>query len=185
MAPRTSYGSWTRYFTSLGPRDDVEAYVGEFGGRFDLDAVVRDYTDAIDAALEGTGIDLVGDEFVGPADLPDDVSVDAIVHEAVGSVDIGRICERHDISEAFAEHVRAHVDDRIAPADAVELLDFAYLNLDGESYDMILHERVPMTFHAGVSSLDELEKTIEEPGMDVDNGENFIKTPGGVFELAW
>ena len=185
MAPMTSYGSWTRYCMSTGPMDDVVAYTGEFGGQYDLDAVVSDYTDAINAALEETGFALVGDEFIGPADIPDDVLVDAIFYEAVESVDLGGLCRRHDISEAFAERIQAHVDDRIALADAAELLDFAYLKLDGGQYDMIVHGRVPMTFHAGVSSLDELEKAVDGPGTDVHDEERFVKTPGGFFELAW
>ena len=82
-ATGSTYGSLSR---------DLEASVlGEHAEEFDIEAIERDWREAIDEALP-EGIFLAGDEFYGPTDST--VTAEDIA-AAVDSVDVWPIVERH------------------------------------------------------------------------------------------
>lgn len=110
MTVTTSYGTWyNRTGYGLTPSDAVTQAVNggstEWLERMEtagaLDRIERDYRAAIDAALP-RGISLVGNEFHGPDrsdpayQPPADEEVDDI-KEAVESVDLTPIIEKHDV----------------------------------------------------------------------------------------
>lgn len=89
----TEYGSWN---TTAGAGVDsvlesVAAALGEFAGDYDLDGIAEDYQNAINAALDGTGVSLHGREFYGPYPHRD---VD--IRGAVEGVDFWEIAARHE-----------------------------------------------------------------------------------------
>lgn len=100
----TLYGTWCnridRYSSS--PDDGIRDYLGEWVDDFDVDAIARDYREAIDALLPA-GLSLNGDEFIGPignnsdGDEWIDVDWDAL-REAIEEIDFGAIVERHEIA---------------------------------------------------------------------------------------
>lgn len=94
----TSYGSFIGNVADPGPagnmRDYVAGALGDYAGSFDVDAIVAEYRDAINDALDGTGITLAGDEFYGPHPRPENVA--EIVADAIGEVDFWAIAEKHD-----------------------------------------------------------------------------------------
>lgn len=59
--PTTEICTWNSLFPySVSPASDVYDVIGEFEPDYDVEAIVSDYVDAIDAALEGTGVTLCG-----------------------------------------------------------------------------------------------------------------------------
>lgn len=98
MTTTTSYGSFVGLVGDPGPagnmRDYVAGALGDYAGSFDVDAIVAEYRDAINDALDGTGITLAGDEFYGPHPRPENVA--EIVADAIGDVDFWAIAEKHD-----------------------------------------------------------------------------------------
>lgn len=108
MTTTTSYGTWVTVTNSpyLTLRQDVEAFTGEYGGDYDVDAIERDYRAAINAALPG-GVTLAGEEFYGPVPV-DNAATDAIA-PAIDEVDFWAIVQRHD--KAAAAERAAAVDE--------------------------------------------------------------------------
>ncbi|MFD9965038.1 hypothetical protein [Amycolatopsis sp. NPDC058986] len=108
MPTTTSYGTWANVSQySLDLETSVSEAFGADGPEgFDVDAIVSDYRDAINAALPD-GVALAGNEFYGPAydkdchfdgyPLNEDGGLDlkAIVDE----IDLFAIIERHQLAE--------------------------------------------------------------------------------------
>lgn len=68
MHATTEYGS---YATTTGGsasrlRDAVAEVLGDYVGDYDVDALTMALRGAVNAALDGTGVTLNGDEFYGP-----------------------------------------------------------------------------------------------------------------------
>lgn len=101
MTTTTSYGTFVGNVADPGGagsmRDYVTTALGDYADAYDIDAIVDEYRDAINDALDGTGITLAGDEFYGPHPGPENVA--EIVADAIESVDFWTIVERHDKSE--------------------------------------------------------------------------------------
>lgn len=94
--PATQICTWNNLFPySVSPEADVYAVIDGFEADYDVEAIVEDFRGAIDAALEGTGVMLCGELFFGPADHAEDI--DGTIREAVESVDLMAVAERHDV----------------------------------------------------------------------------------------
>lgn len=96
MAVTTSYGTWVNHGDGeIDLRTTVTVGLGDFVDDYDVDGLERAYREAINDALEGTGIRLAGSEFHGPVpavvDDPDDV-----IREAVRSMDFWALAQRFD-----------------------------------------------------------------------------------------
>lgn len=95
-SPATQICTWNSLFPySFSPEADVHDVVCDYADDYDVEAVVADYVAAIDAALEGAGVTLCGELFFGPADHAEDI--DGAIREAVESVDLMAVAERHDV----------------------------------------------------------------------------------------
>jgi hypothetical protein len=66
---RTAYGSWTKFNpTESSVRHGIELALSAWAKDHNLDAIEREYREAINAKLADAGIVLVGDEFTGPVE---------------------------------------------------------------------------------------------------------------------
>jgi len=95
MKPTTVYGTFLSVMGTLDPEDLVRGYMAGFDDEYDVDAVVSDFRDALNALLPGS-LALAGNEFVGDvddADVPDYWA--EMFNEDVDGIDIGELCERH------------------------------------------------------------------------------------------
>ena len=92
MATTTEYGSWT-FGNNASLEDTVSESLGDFVEDYDFDALVREYRDAISAALPG-GVVLAGETFYGPYPRAERYW-DAIT-DAVHGVDFWAIAARHE-----------------------------------------------------------------------------------------
>lgn len=92
----TSYGNFIGNCSDSGSSSSLHNYVttalGDFAGDYDVDALVDDFRDAINAELEGTGVSLNGDEFYGPRPRED---VD--IAGAIEAVDFWQIAAKHEV----------------------------------------------------------------------------------------
>jgi len=105
MAITTSYGTWNNCVEhySTGVAQTVTEALGDYADDYDVDAIVADYRDAINAALP-QGVTLAGDEFIGPWRPADDefdgYPVDdhgvLDIKAIVDGVDFWAIADRHD-----------------------------------------------------------------------------------------
>lgn len=82
----------------FGGTTDLEAHVGDLLGEFvddyDVDGIIRDYRDAINAALRPYGVTLEGALLVGRADTDyTEWSASDIIEE----IDFWSIADRHDL----------------------------------------------------------------------------------------
>jgi hypothetical protein len=103
MTTTTNFGTWLNHAGSLTVEQTIADYVGDFADDYDLDAIARDYRDAVNEAMPH-GVTLAGNEFYGPyyetdrdfdgypADEHDELDMAAIIE----SVDFVEIVERHD-----------------------------------------------------------------------------------------
>jgi hypothetical protein len=67
MPTTTSYGNWVNIEKhSVSVEDTVASALGDYVDDYDLEALVRDYREAINEALP-SGVALCGNEFIGPA----------------------------------------------------------------------------------------------------------------------
>lgn len=90
----TSYGCWNTLTDGTAPEDDVCQYLGAVEDDYDVDAIVREYREAVDAALP-RGVELYGDEFTGPYDARKELR--PLIRPAVESIDLGAIVSRHEL----------------------------------------------------------------------------------------
>ena len=106
MATTTSYGDWNNRADrhALNLETSVTEAFGAWGDDgFDTEAIVREYRDAINAALPDS-VALCGDEFIGPAypasDEWDGYATDEDgrldIKAIVDGIDLWAIIERHD-----------------------------------------------------------------------------------------
>ncbi|MFN6549558.1 hypothetical protein ACP6C7_03820 [Mycolicibacterium septicum] len=99
----TLYGTWCNRIDggSSSPDDEVHPYLGEHVDAFDVEAICRDYREAIDAVLPA-GLTLHGDEFLGPipnGDGDERIDVDwEALGRAIEAIDLGEICQRHELA---------------------------------------------------------------------------------------
>lgn len=91
----TEYGYWSNVGNYREPIDEVRAFLAEFADEFDVDAIVSDYTAAINVALP-EGVSLAGSSFHGPysrnARPGDHLET---IRAAVATVDLAAIVEQH------------------------------------------------------------------------------------------
>lgn len=73
--------------------ETVVAYLDAYADKYDVDGIETDYRNAINERLDGTGIRLAGDEFIGTHPTPD--NSDELINVAIGSVDLAEIIEKH------------------------------------------------------------------------------------------
>lgn len=93
MNATTDYGAWSDFTNHYQPLDVVSDYLNEFAADYDVEAIVNDYVDAVNAALPD-GVTLNGNLFFGPHPRPDDSS--ERIREAIESVDLAPIAARHE-----------------------------------------------------------------------------------------
>ena len=90
MSTTTSYGTWLNLTTEGGvpgsptTRVMIKRALGEFVEEYDVDAIEADYGLAINEALP-EGIFFDGNEFYGPAPMPQDGQKE--IREALSSLD--------------------------------------------------------------------------------------------------
>lgn len=93
----TSYGTWGQHcgLGAVNLEADVEMALGEWVSHFDVEAICTEYRDAINSTLP-EGVDLVGDQFIGPAD-PTGHDLEGLdIGELIDSIDLDAIVARHD-----------------------------------------------------------------------------------------
>jgi hypothetical protein len=87
----TKYGTWTQFNSGESSvRHGIEQAIGDQWLKdHDLDAIESDYRELINAKLCDTGIKLVGEEFIGPAEECNGCRemAPAYIHEVIASVD--------------------------------------------------------------------------------------------------
>ena len=88
MTTTTYYGAWGEHGDGcLTVKDHVTGALGEFAGDYDIDAIIEDYQDAINAALpDGVALSR-GVEFYGPY-RPDDSDFEGCPRDSDGRLDI-------------------------------------------------------------------------------------------------
>lgn len=92
--------------TNIAHLLDLTAYAGDFDGDYDMDAVHRDYADAVQAALP-EGAYLYGNgEVVADVEIADQVR-ELDFKEIADSIDAAPIFERHDRVIALLDEVEA------------------------------------------------------------------------------
>jgi hypothetical protein len=77
------------------PSDVIGNYCGEFIADFDTDGLTHAYVEAINTALNGTGISLHGREFYGPYPA---YAAASLIREAVWGVDLDDLARQFDRS---------------------------------------------------------------------------------------
>ncbi|MEV5204924.1 hypothetical protein [Streptomyces sp. NPDC053720] len=96
MWTTTTYTTWVRVMPELSPRETILSfYSSEAATEGEVDEATKAYVQALDAALPER-IDLIGEEFVGPAhesDRPWQGEPLDLIRQAVESVDLGSMCE--------------------------------------------------------------------------------------------
>lgn len=133
----TVYGSFYNVTGSLNPSSVVADYIS--GGDADwreqieangtLNAIIDDYTKAIDAALPD-GIWLSGNEFIGPhhsdPDYDENISLDDF-REIIEGVDLDEIVSRHDqaATEAATKAIASALATRTEAAQQLDNADEA------------------------------------------------------------
>lgn len=93
MTTTTVYGEWADVESEITVEATVGQYLGEFGGDFDVAAIVTEYRAAINKALPD-GVSLNGRQFIGPYPMPEDAMRTA--REAVESVNLTPIADKYD-----------------------------------------------------------------------------------------
>jgi hypothetical protein len=96
MTTTAWYGTWNDYGdrSCVSIEDSVTAFLNEYTDDFDIPSLVVAYKDAINKALDGTGISMHGREFVGP--YPKDDDAGDTIREAIESVDLSALAEKYD-----------------------------------------------------------------------------------------
>lgn len=82
----TQLPSLGHYISSATLADSLINYLGDFADEYDVTTLAAIYRDAINDALEGTGIVMCGDEFYATYPAPD--SADDLVRQAIESVSL-------------------------------------------------------------------------------------------------
>lgn len=106
MATTTNYGTFARHVrdSNADIRDYVETALGEAAPDHDIDGVVADFRHAINQELAGTGVELCGDDFVGP--YP---HTDVDLGEAIDRVDFWAVAAKNakQLAELPFTHAQA------------------------------------------------------------------------------
>lgn len=82
------------YTLTATPEDSVRDYLGDQEDSFNVDGLVDRYRDEINAALDGTGIRLIGSDFY--ADYPSPHDSTSLIKDAIGSVDLADFASEYD-----------------------------------------------------------------------------------------
>ncbi|HEY3478419.1 MAG TPA: hypothetical protein VGL02_05900 [Streptomyces sp.] len=96
MATTTSYGTWVNHGAGeIDLETNVTVSLGDYVGDYGVGGLAWAYREAINDALDGSGIRLAGSEFYGP--VPAVVGdPGAVIEQAVESVDFWALAERFD-----------------------------------------------------------------------------------------
>jgi hypothetical protein len=89
--PTTEHGDWNLGYT-ISPEDYIGEALGTFGEDFDVDGIVAEFVEAVNAELPD-GVGVHGRTIIGPYPRLD-IDLDA----AVGRVDFWAIVQRHEVS---------------------------------------------------------------------------------------
>lgn len=106
MSTTTSYGTWNNrveHFALTVEQTVVEA-LGDYAHEYDVEAIARDYRDAINKALP-QGVTLAGDEFIGPHH-PNPREFEGYPVDDRGVLDIKAIVDTVDFWEIANRHER-------------------------------------------------------------------------------
>jgi hypothetical protein len=96
MTTTTQLHGYGHYTMTASVKDTVMDYVGEHADDFDIEGLTNAFRDAINAELDGSTIELHGDDFYADYPTPDD-SEDRI-RQAIGDADLGALAEEFDRS---------------------------------------------------------------------------------------
>lgn len=94
MSTRTQLLSWGGYTSSDSVEDVVLDFVGDYAASYDLPGLAEAYRAAVNAALDGTTIALVGNEFYADYPAPDNAT--ELIEAAIEGVDLTPIAQRYD-----------------------------------------------------------------------------------------
>lgn len=89
----TEYGTWSNYTSSDRPADTVGAFLAEFADEHDVDAIISDFCEAVNAALP-PGWCLAGRNFYGPYPVP--CRAGDVITAAIEDTDLESIARRHE-----------------------------------------------------------------------------------------
>lgn len=133
MPTTTSYGSW---FNHQGHELNIETSVvvalGDYGREYDVDAIARDWAEAINEALPH-GVTLAGDEFYGPAYAEDrDWDGDLDITAAIEGVDFWAIAEKHELWDI--DRVAEHLGHKGPSATGTARKTLSRLGVKADSY---------------------------------------------------
>lgn len=95
MTTTTDYGTWANHNdgSTLTIEDTVAEILGDYASEYDIDAIVAEYRQAVDAMLP-VGVTLHGNDFYGP--YPVDMTAYNAIRGAIRAADFWAIAERHD-----------------------------------------------------------------------------------------
>lgn len=94
MTTTTQLHGYAHYTMTATPEDSVRDYLGDQEGGFDVDGLTNAYRDAINNALDGTGIVLRGADFYSNYPSPDEAT--ELIKGAIESVDLGELAPDYD-----------------------------------------------------------------------------------------
>src|SRR5688500_3232060 len=101
MTTTTQLHGFAHYTMSATPKDSVLDYLGDQEKSFDVDSLTDAYREAINDALDGTGIVLRGSDFYANYPAPDDAT--DLINEAIKSVDLADLAPEHDLEDEVGE----------------------------------------------------------------------------------
>jgi hypothetical protein len=96
MTTTTQLHGYGHYTMSASVKDTVMNFVGEHAADFDIEGLTNAFRDAINAELDGTTIELHGDDFYADYPTPDDS--ENRIRQAIGDADLGALAEEFDRS---------------------------------------------------------------------------------------
>lgn len=104
MATTTSYGTWNNQIEpyALTVEQTIADSLGDFIDDYDVDAITREYRDAINDALPAS-VSLCGDEFIGPY-YEADTAFESHPHNEDGELDLKAIVDGVDFWAIAAKH---------------------------------------------------------------------------------
>lgn len=107
MTTTTQLFGYAHYTKTATPEDSVRDYLGDQESDFDVEGLTHAYREAINDALDGTGIVLRGSDFYSNYPSPDDAK--ELIEGAIESVDLADLAPRFDLSAAVLIEVSATV----------------------------------------------------------------------------
>lgn len=107
MTTTTQLFGYAYYTKTATPEDSVRDYLGDQEGDFDVEGLTHAYREAINDALDGTGIVLRGSDFYSNYPAPDNAT--ELIEGAIESVELADLAPGFDLSAGVLVEVSATV----------------------------------------------------------------------------